>query len=77
MLETFYNNFGFTGALLLSFSLFICFIFWMAGLAGISMKQESNKKKTIRLVIAVLLPIYPFFWMILDMITQKKDLGKV
>jgi len=77
MLETFYNNFGFTGALILAFSLFICFIFWVAGLAGLSKKQESNKTKTIRLTIAVLLPVYPFLWMIWDMIKQKKDLKKV
>jgi len=71
MLETFYNTFGFIGALTVSFVLFLFFIFWLAGLAGISLKKESNRKKTIRLIIAILVPPYPFFWMIWDMTTQK------
>jgi hypothetical protein len=74
MLETFYNNFGFAGALAIAFFLFIAFIFWAAGLAGICQFDESNRKKTIRLIIAILIPPYPFFWMIFDMILQKKDL---
>lgn len=76
MLETFYNTLGFTGALLVSFLFFIFCIFWMAGLAGISGKRESNKRKTLRLIIAVLIPPYPFFWMIWEMIAQKIQISR-
>lgn len=71
MLETFYNTLGFTGALLSAFLLFIFFIFWMAGLAGICGRREPSSRKTIRIIVAVLVPPYPFFWMIWTMIQQK------
>lgn len=74
MLETIYNSFGFAGALTTAFLLFIFIIFWVAGLAGISMKSEDDWRKTVRLTIAVLIPLYPFFWMIWDMIVQKIDI---
>jgi len=77
MLETFYNNFGFTGALITAFLLFLCFIFWIAGLAGICMKNEDNRKKAFRIIVAVLIPPYPFCWMIWDMISQKKALKSI
>jgi len=74
MLETFYDTFGFAGAFITSFLLFICIIFWIAGLAGISMIEESDTSKTIRLTLAILIPVYPLFWMIKDMIVQKIDI---
>ncbi|MEX1062046.1 MAG: hypothetical protein WEC12_00470 [Balneolaceae bacterium] len=76
MLETFYNNFGFAGALISSFVLFIFFIFWIAGLAGICLKNESELKKILRMTIAVLVPLYPFIWMIWEMIVQKRDVQR-
>lgn len=76
MLETFYDTFGFAGAFIISFLAFICIIFWIAGLAGISMIEESDTSKTIRLTLAILIPIYPLLWMIKDMIVQKIDIQK-
>lgn len=76
MLETFYNTLGFAGALLVSFLFFVFCIFWMAGLAGISGIRESNKRKTLRLIVAVLIPPYPFFWMIWEMIAQKIQISR-
>jgi len=76
MIESFYNAFGFIGALAISFILFIFFIFWIAGLAGICLKKEDNNKKTFRIVVAVLIPLYPFLWMIYDMIIQRKYMEK-
>ncbi|MEX0894713.1 MAG: hypothetical protein WDZ36_03050 [Balneolaceae bacterium] len=78
MLQTFYNNFGFAGALLLAFGIFIFFIFWMAGLAGIWLQKEKEENlKIIKLITAVFIPLYPFFWMILDMYKQMKMMNRL
>ena len=76
MLETVYNNLGFTGSLLAAFMLFLFIIFWIAGLAGIMQKEGRPSVKRIRMLFAILLPVYPFFWMIWEMIIQKIDIGR-
>jgi hypothetical protein len=77
MLETFYNNFGFIGSLVIALLIFLFFIFWMGGVAGICKGHDSNKESVIRLVLAVLIPIYPVIWLIFDMISQKKQLRRL
>lgn len=74
MLETFYNNFGFVGSLILSLLIFFFFIFWMGGVAGICHEHEGKKDAIVRIVLAILIPIYPVIWLITDMIAQKKKL---
>ena len=77
MLESFYNNFGFVGSLVLALLIFLFFIFWMGGVAGLCKEHDGKKDSMIRLVLAVLIPIYPVAWLILDMISQKKKLHKL
>lgn len=66
MIETFYNNFGFAGALGIAFGSFILFIFWVAGVAGIADRADESYKNQ-KLIISVFIPIYPILWMWIDM----------
>lgn len=74
MLQSFYHNFGFFGALALSLFLFFFFILWMAGMAGITLPYDGGKKRgnNWQIVVAVLIPIYPVAWLIYDMYQQRK-----
>lgn len=79
MLETFYNSFGFLGSISLAFFIFLSFIFWMAGVAGISQLPHS-KKKNVKLISSILFPPYPIIWIFIDMYRQSQymketDLG--
>lgn len=71
MLETFYDSFGFVGSVTISFLIFLSFIFWMAGIAGISQLKETDKKN-IRLVISIIFPPYPIIWLFIDMYRQSQ-----
>jgi len=71
MLQTFYNNFGFLGALLISTGLFIFFIFWISGIAGITELPESPSKKW-KIIFSALVPPYPIIWLIIDMYKQHR-----
>lgn len=78
MIETVYGNFGFIGSLVVSLAIFFFFIFWMAGVAGIC--QENDKKgKTpyLLLLLAIIIPVYPVAWIIVDMIKQKRELRRL
>lgn len=77
MLETVYNNFGFVGSLVVSLGIFFFFIFWMAGVAGICKEHEGKKNVLIRLLLAIIIPVYPVFWLISEMISQKKQLKRL
>ncbi len=70
MLQTFYNNFGFLGSISIAFFIFLSFIFWMAGIAGISQLPES-KKKNLKLFGSVIFPPYPIIWLFVDMYRQN------
>lgn len=71
MLQTFYNSFGFLGSISLAFFIFLSFIFWMAGVAGISQLPQSTKKN-IKLVGSVFFPPYPIIWIFVDMYRQSQ-----
>lgn len=71
MLQSFYNNFGFVGSIAIALFIFLCFIFWMAGVAGVSQLPES-KKKNVKLVLSVLFPPYPIIWLFVDMYRQSQ-----
>ncbi|MBN2731596.1 MAG: hypothetical protein JXR26_04110 [Balneolaceae bacterium] len=71
MLETFYNTFGFFGAILVAFLSFAIFIFWVAGIAGIVYLPES-KDKNKKLLFCVIFPPYPFFWIFYDINRERK-----
>ena len=77
MLQTLYNYFGFTGSLLLAFFLFLFFVFWMAGVAGICSKKRISNRQLIFVSLAVFIPVYPVLWLIADMIEQKNELQKL
>ena len=74
MLESFYNNFGFIWSLVIALFIFLFFIFWMGGVAGISLEHKEKNESIFRLILAILIPIYPVVWLIMDMISQKKQL---
>lgn len=77
MLETLYNVFGFAGALIVSFLVFLLFVFWMAGVAGICSEKRSESRQMIFLGLAIFIPVYPVIWLIADMISQKRKLRKL
>ncbi|SHF51547.1 hypothetical protein SAMN05443144_109154 [Fodinibius roseus] len=71
MLQTFYNSFGFLGSISISFLIFICFIFWLAGVAGIT-QLKNDRTKPVKLFFSVLFPPYPIIWIFWDMYTQSQ-----
>lgn len=71
MLQTFYNNFGLIGSLAIAFAGFLFTIFWVSGIAGIC-DSETNRYKTVKIVLAVVFPPYPFMWIIHDMYQQSQ-----
>lgn len=78
MLKSFYEYIGFFGSLFLSVFLFLFFIFWIAGLAGITLPVDGGKKKynSWQVLCAVLIPIYPVIWIITDIIIQHRVMKK-
>lgn len=74
MLQNFYQQFGFFGALLISAVCFFLFIFWVAGVAGIALPEDGGKVKDnkFEVIIALILPIYPIGWLFADMYKQRK-----
>ncbi len=72
MLQWFYTEFGFAGSILISLFLFLCFIFWFAGLAGIAGLSEKNATKNMKIIMGVLIPIFPIAWLIYDIRRQHK-----
>jgi hypothetical protein len=77
MLETLHNYFGFTGSLLVAFISFIFLIFWIAGVAGICSKKRPAGRQAVYFTLAILVPPYPVFWLITDMIQQSKELKRL
>ncbi|MDR8394266.1 hypothetical protein NC796_24170 [Aliifodinibius sp. S!AR15-10] len=73
MLQTFYNNFGFLGSLAIAFGGFMFTIFWISGIAGICNMEES-RFKNLKMVLSVLFPPYPFFWILFDMYHQSQQM---
>ena len=71
MLQTFYESFGFLGSISLAFFIFLSFIFWMAGIAGLSQLPES-REKTLKLISSILFPPYPIIWVFVDMYRQSQ-----
>ena len=76
MLQTFYNNLGFFGALILSFILFVLFILWIAGLAGITLPVDGGKPRGSKsqIIAAIIIPLYPICWVFYEMYHQRKFL---
>ena len=77
MLETVHEIFGFAGSLLFSFIVFLFFVFWMAGVAGIVQGDRKQSRQITFIALAVFVPVYPVIWLIADMIRQKKKLRKL
>lgn len=77
MLETVHEIFGFAGSLLFSFIVFLFFVFWMAGVAGIVQGDRKQTRQIIFIALAIFVPLYPVVWLIADMIRQKKQLRKL
>ncbi|MFH5832414.1 hypothetical protein ACG2F4_08370 [Halalkalibaculum sp. DA3122] len=73
MLQTFYNNFGFLGSLGIAFGGFLFIIFWVSGIAGIC-DSETTRFKTAKMILSVVFPPYPFFWILFDMYAQRQQM---
>lgn len=69
MIEVLYSSVGFFLSLAIMFIGFGVFVFWIAGLAGLASLPES-KNRTTKLIIAILFPPYPFFWLLYDIYRQ-------
>lgn len=78
MLQSFYNNLGFFGALILSFVLFVLFILWLAGIAGITLPVDGGKPRgsKLQLITALLIPLYPICWIFYEMYHQRRFMKK-
>lgn len=76
MLKTFYETLGFLGALLLALGLFVFFILWVAGLAGITLPVDGGKPRGSKteVIIALFIPLYPVGWIFYEMYRQRKFL---
>ena len=74
MLQNFYQEFGFFGALAISAVCFFLFIFWVAGVAGIALPEDGGKVKDnkFEVLLALLVPVYPIGWLFVDMYKQRK-----
>ena len=77
MLETLHNFFGFAGSMIVSFLVFMFFVFWMAGVAGLCDRYKEEARQSLFLALAILIPFYPVVWLIVDMFKQKKKLRKL
>ncbi len=77
MLETLYNIFGFAGSLIVSLLIFMFFVFWIAGVAGICSGDRPPGRQSLFFALAIFVPVYPVVWLIADMIRQKKKLRKL
>ena len=71
MLQTFYSNFGFFGAIFLAFTGFLLFVFWIAGISGLA-QMPDHPKKNLKLGLSVVFPPYPLCWLAIDMYRQKQ-----
>lgn len=71
MLQTFYNNFGFVGSISIACLIFICFIFWLAGVAGIA-QLKNGGSKNVKIFFATIFPPYPICWVFWDMYSQSQ-----
>ena len=78
MLKTFYELFGFFGALSISVALFFFFIFWLAGLAGITLPVDGGKPKFNKwqVMVSIFIPLYPIYWLIRNIIEQHRFMRK-
>jgi amino acid permease len=78
MLKTFYESIGFLGALLLALGLFVFFIIWVAGIAGITLPVDGGKPRgsKTQIAIAIFVPIYPIIWLFYEMYHQRKFIKK-
>jgi len=75
MLENLYQSFGILGSLLISLSIFILIIFWVAGIAGLTDSSQRNIK-TWQIILSVIFPPFPVGWLIFDMIRQYKQMNQ-
>jgi hypothetical protein len=73
MLENLYQSFGIVGSLIISLTVFMLLIFWVAGIAGLT-DSSQRSVKTWQIILSVLFPPYPVGWLIYDMIRQYKQM---
>jgi hypothetical protein len=72
MLQWLYAELGFFGSILLSLFLFVAFIFWFSGLAGIAGLQDSNRTKNTKILVAVIFPPFSIGWLLYDIYRQHR-----
>jgi len=74
MLKWIYNSIGFFWTFSLAIVVFILFICYLAGVAGISDLKISEKKKNWLLVLGIVFLPYPVIWLFKDIIQQRRQL---
>lgn len=75
MLKWLYASLGFWGSVFFTLTAFVLFIFWIAGMAGISTIRSTDRSKSMKLLLSVVVPPYPIIWLLVDMYQHKKRLG--
>ncbi len=74
MLKWIYDSLGFFLTFAISIVIFLLFICYLAGIAGISDLHISEKKKNWLLVASVVILPYPVIWLFMNILQQKKRL---
>ncbi len=72
MLKWSYLHFGFFGTVFLALFMFLLFIMYLAGIAGISILPDGDRTKNIKLILSVLIPPFPVIWLFIDVYRQHK-----
>ena len=74
MLKWLFAHFGLVGTVLIVLTGFIVFIFWVSGIAGIVNLSKADKRRHTLMALSILIPPFPFFWMVRDIVTQYRAL---
>lgn len=78
MIQSFYDQMGLGGAIFASLLVFLLFILWLAGIAGITLPVDGGKqrKNKAQIVLAIIFPLYPIIWVIYELIRHRLTLEK-
>ncbi|NBW69822.1 MAG: hypothetical protein EBR32_00180 [Bacteroidetes bacterium] len=78
MLKTIFEHFGFIGSLALSLLLFVLFILWMSGIAGITQPLDGGKPryKQWMVWVSILFPPFPIIWIVHNLTNHNRLMKK-
>ncbi|AXJ01493.1 hypothetical protein CYPRO_2246 [Cyclonatronum proteinivorum] len=71
MLRSLYEQLGFFPTLIFSVLFFVCFTFWLAGIAGLLANKDRRKStEWFTYMLIIFVPPYPIIWLITDVFRQ-------